>query len=439
MELVLEFLKTKIKLSKNDNVVVGVSGGPDSMCLLYILLELKKAIGFQIIVAHINHNVRTESIEEEQFLKDYSLKNKVIFESMKIEKYNHTNFHKQARDIRYKFYYDLVNKYNAAYLMTAHHGDDLVETILMRLVRGSTLNGYKGITLITKLPNFLIVRPLLYLTKDEIETFNKVNNIPYRIDKSNYSSKYTRNRYRKNILPFLKEENKNVHLKFLKFSSLIDDANNYIEKVVDNAYNNIYKDYKLDIPLFKTEDIFIQKLILERILTTIYDDLGQIESKHIDLLLDLIRKNRSGSRVNLPNSVLALIDYNYLIFKKEENKEINYCYKLEDGLILPNGMKFVKLEKDENGNDTLHIESSKVKLPLYVRNKRSGDKIELKGLLVSKKVSDIFINSKVSRYKRDDYPVVVDSSGKIIWIPKIKKSKYDSQNKEMCDIIFKCL
>ncbi len=439
MDLVYDFLENKIKLTKEDSIVVGVSAGPDSMCLLYLLLELQKKIGYKIIVAHINHQKREESKEEESFLKEYCLNHNCSFESMRIEKYGTGNFHKEAREIRYKFYQDLINKYQAAYLMTAHHGDDLIETILMRLVRGSTLSGYKGISLITNMDNYFIVRPLLYVTKEEIENFNKANNIPYRIDQSNFSNKYTRNRYRHNVLPFLKEENKNVHLKFLKFSAMLTECDNYIEKVLNNAYNNIYQDAKLDISLFKEEDIFLQKMLLEKILLNFYDDLSFVESKHIDILLNLIRKNKSGSKISLPLGIIAKIDYGYFLLEKSNNLDSNYCYLLEDGLKLPNGMTFQEYHGKENGNDVIHLISSDIDLPLYVRSKKVGDAIELKGMNKFKKVSDIFIDKKLSRDKRDSYPIVVDSSGKIIWIPKLKKSKYDSQNHELCDIIFKCL
>ena len=439
MDLVIDLLENKINLNKEDSVVVGVSSGPDSMCLLYILLELRKKRGFQIIVAHINHNKREESREEEEFLKKYCKDNDVTFESMKIENYGHDNFHQEARNIRYDFYKKLIDKYNAPYLMTAHHGDDLIETILMRLVRGSTLSGYKGIPLISDMETYKIIRPLLYLTKDDIETFDKVNKIPYRVDKSNFSFKYTRNRYRHEILPFLKEEASNVHLKFLKFSNLLNECNNYIEKVVDNAYNSIYKEGKVDVLEFKSLDIFIQKLLLEKILQDVYDDLTKIESKHIDIILKLINSGKSGNKISLPKGVEVILDYDFLIFKKELNKKEEYKIELKDGVVIPNGMKFIKYEGNENGNDTLHLNSKDVKLPLYVRNKRNGDIIELKGTNGYKKVSSILIDKKVSSYKRDGYPVVVDSEDKIIWVPNLKKSKYDSQNSKKCDIIYKCL
>ena len=438
MNFVIDFLEKKINLKRNDSIVVGVSAGPDSMFLLYILIELRRKIGFEIIVAHVNHNVRIESNEEEIFLKNYCESKNVIFEKMKIEKYNNENFHAYARELRYNFYKDLINKYNAAYLMTAHHGDDLIETILMRLTRGSSLSGYHGISLINDVDNYKIVRPLLFLTKDEIKQQDDKLNIPYRIDKSNESDKYTRNRYRKNILPFLKQENSNVHLKFLKFSNIIEDANNFIEKSTNDILSKVYIDNKIDINLLKEEDIFIQKMVLSKVLKEIYDNLSKIEDKHIDAIINLIKRNKSGMSLNLPNNILARVDYDYLVFIKPNVKE-EYKLELVNNLVLPNGMKFFNIDDFSNGNDTLHIDSSTIKLPLYVRNKKDGDYIEVKGLNGKKKVSQIFIDCKVPREERKNYPVVVTSDDKIIWIPKLKKSKYDSKNHEKCDIIYKCL
>ena len=158
-----------------------------------------------------------------------------------------------------------------------------------------------------------------------------------------------------------------------------------------------------------------------------------------NIILDLIRKNKTGSMVYLPDSLIAIVEYNYLRFQKNVSNYQDYFLELKDGLILENGMKFIKLDKEEYGNDTIHLSSLDIKLPLYVRNKKEGDYIELKGIEGRKKVSDIFIDEKVNKLDRKSYPVVVDSLGKIVWIPKLKKSKYDSKNNKKCDIIFKCL
>ena len=212
----------------NNPVVVGVSSGPDSMCLLN-LLEQKTN---KLVVCHINHNVRKESTTEEEYLKDYCQKHNLIFESMKITEYKETNFENEARKKRYNFYEKILFKYHSTKLFLAHHGDDQIETVLMKIVRGSNLEGYAGIKEISKVKNYQIIRPLLKVTKEDIINYNKSHNITYFIDSSNTNTDYTRNRYRQKILPLLKEEDKDVHKKFLKYSNTLLEYDNYIKSLV---------------------------------------------------------------------------------------------------------------------------------------------------------------------------------------------------------------
>ena len=149
----------------NDKIVVGCSTGPDSMALVDMLLKVRDKYNLYLIVAHVNHNVRKESYEEAEFIKKYCAENGIIFESMIIEEYGDDNFHNEARNIRYQFFDDIVHKYEANYLMTAHHGDDLIETVMMRIVRGSNLNGYSGFKSIVDMDDYKIVRPLITYTK----------------------------------------------------------------------------------------------------------------------------------------------------------------------------------------------------------------------------------------------------------------------------------
>ena len=241
MEKAIRFLLEDIKLKNGDILVVGVSGGPDSMALLHILQRIRKKIDIKIICAHVNHNIRKESAEEKVFLENYCKEKDIIFEAMLIEKYSDDNFHNEARNIRYRFFQELIKKYNANYLMTAHHGDDLIETILMRISRGSTLKGYSGFSKVVEYPNYKIIRPLVFYTKDQIEKYDARYHIPYVIDQSNVKDTYTRNRYRKVVLPFLKKEEPNIHLKYLKFSDNILEYADFISDTVKKAMQDVYK------------------------------------------------------------------------------------------------------------------------------------------------------------------------------------------------------
>lgn len=440
MDIVYDYLENQVGLSRNDIIVVGVSSGPDSMALLYVLDKLQKKIGYKIVVAHINHNVRHESYEEAEFLKKYCEDRNIVFEMMIIEQYGDDNFHNEARTIRYNFYEDIINKYHANYLMTGHHGDDLMETILMRIVRGSTLKGYSGFNDIILRDKYKIVRPLIFLTKDEIQEFDDKNNIEYRIDKSNYKDKYTRNRYRKNVLPFLKQEDKNVHRKFLKFSKTLMEYDSFINSLSLKIINDIYQDGIIDINKFKMEHELIQKRMIDYIFSIIYnDDIIEIDDRHVDLVLKAIYSSKNNLQYSLPNDYLVVKDGNKLYFKKNITIISNYDIELSDEVFLPNGMTIRRIDSSKlDGNDIMRLNSQDILLPLRVRTRRDGDKMSIKNMNGTKKVSDILINSKIPLSKRDTWPIVVDSNNTIVWIPKVKKSKYNRLKEEKCDIIFKC-
>lgn len=426
-------------LSFDDVVVLGCSGGPDSMALLNLLLEARKKLNISIVCAHVNHKVRSESDDEMVFLEQFCLKNQIVFEKMIITNYGDDNFHNEARNIRYNFFEELVYKYNAKYLMTAHHGDDLMETILMRIVRGSTLGGYAGFSKFVKKNDYSIVRPLVYTTKDEILDYDKKYNIPYAVDKSNFSDKYTRNRYRKMVLPFLKEEDKNVHLKFLKYSELLFDCDRFLCSEMDKLYKGLYNENYIDVERFKKLDSVIQNKIINKLLEEYYeDDLILISDVHTDLIKSLIYSNRSNSLVYLPNCVKAVKSYNKVYLESETDQIDSYEIELLDYANLPNGKNIKAVEEaDSNNNFYCCLNSSDVVLPLHVRTRRAGDKMKVKGLNGSKKVKDIFIDEKVPVSQRDLWPVVVDSSDTIVWLPGLKKSKFDVSKSKKYDIIFK--
>ncbi len=440
MNKVYDFLLNKIKLNEKDILIVGVSAGPDSMALLYVLKELRKKIGYKIVVAHVNHNVRKESVEEAEFLKEYCNKNNITFEMMTITKYGDDNFHNEARNIRYHFYEELINKYNANYLMTGHHADDLMETILMRIVRGSTMRGYSGFSDIVDMGNYKIVRPLISVTKKELEDFDKENNIPYRIDQSNFKDKYTRNRYRKSVLPFLKEEDNRVHEKFINFSNQIRESDEFIERITSSVIDSVYQDGIIDVNKFRLLDIVIQKRIIDYIFSMIYrDDIIEIDRRHVDLVLEAINSNKASVSFNLPNDYMVVKEYNKVYFKKDIKEVIPYDIELSNEVFLPNGLTIKRVDESKtDGNDILRINNDDVVLPLRVRTRKNGDRIKVKNMNGTKKVNEVLINAKIPLGKRDLWPIVVDSEDKVIWIPKVKKSKYNRRKDEDCDIIFRC-
>ena len=288
--------------NNNDRIVVGCSGGPDSMALLDMLLKIRNKYHLFIVVATVNYNVRDESIDEFNYVKKYCEEHDLVFESKSVNSYSNENFEFEARVIRYRFFKELVKKYNLNYIMVAHHSDDLIETIMMKIVRGSNLKGYSGFKKIVDFKDFKIVRPLIGFTKAELIKYCDNNNIKYYVDSSNNNTEYTRNRFRKVLLPFFKEENNEVHKKFLKFSNTLNDTYNYVSRERDKALDRCYKDNSILIDKFLLEDEFIQKEILYYLLSELYDnDLYLVYDKHIELIMNLINSNKANSSINIPD------------------------------------------------------------------------------------------------------------------------------------------
>lgn len=423
----------KLNVSPEEYLIVGVSAGPDSMALLHLL---QNNCNKQLVCTHINHNVRKSSQVEEDYLKEYCKKNNIIFESTKITNYSQNNFENEARKKRYTFYEKMLKKYNSHTLLLAHHGDDLIETVLMKIIRGSNLEGYAGIKAYSHQLDYTIIRPLLSLTKKDILKYNKKNNIKYFIDKTNEDTTYTRNRLRKKILPLLKKENKDIHLKFLKYSDTLQKYYNYIEDITKDKIANIYKDNIINIAIFNKEHPFIQRNIIFYILSNIYNNKADIiKDKNIDDILKLVNNDKPNVSINLPNNYYAKKVYNNIYIDKIYNNKDDYCIAVKNtNKIGPFIIKKVK-RCDTNGNDVCRLNSSKIKLPLYLRNRKNGDCISLLGTKGSKKIKDIFIEMKIPLDKRDNYPLLVDADDNILWIPNLKKSKYNVKFNEIYDII----
>lgn len=417
---------------KIDNyVILGCSGGPDSMALLDVLIKMN----IKVVCAHVNHNIRKESITEYEYLEKFAKDNNIIFEGITLEKGNHSeNYYRKKR---YDFYKNLAKKYNTKYIMTAHHGDDLIETILMRISRGTNLKGYAGFKGYYEEKGFVFIKPLLYTDKEEILNYNEKNKICYFVDKTNESSVYTRNRYRKNILPKLKEENKDINKSFLSFSKELFEVSDYLVQEGEKALNDNYNDDYINLEKFNKLDKVIQKQELNIIFSNIYgDNIDKISKIHIDKILEKI-KDGKNFELTLPLNYLCKREYDklYIITKKETS---DYKIEITDETYLPNGDVIRLVESSElSDNYIIRLNKNDIKLPLYIRNRKTGDKIAVKNLNGYKKVKAIFIDEKIGETKRKEIPLLVDSDERILWIPGIKKSKFDINKDKKCDIILK--
>ncbi len=436
-----EFIKQN-NIIRNSVIVIGVSGGPDSMALAHSFLSIRKEYEFSIIIAHVDHMFRgQESLDDLEYVKNWCLQNNVQYEgkSINVNQYiEETGLSSQlaARECRYRFFDEVMNKYEANYLALGHHGEDQVETILMRLVRGSSQVGYAGIREKRSFSTGEIIRPFLDLRKQALTTYCHEQTIIPRKDPSNDKDVYTRNRFRHHILPFIFEENPTAHKRFQQFSrqQLEDDL--YLMELTEDAMNTVIKNKEkqavtIDVKQFLNVPISLQRRCIQLILDYVYLSIPKgLTQGHLNSILTLLRNEKSTWEQHLPGGLFVTRSYNECLFTFEQMNVKDYTISINEPgeYELPNGFS-IKVELNnqcfEQKNDTFICSIKDVSFPLIVRNRKNGDRMSLKGMNGSKKLKDIFIDEKMKQSLRDEWPIITDSQNNILWVPFVKKSAFE--------------
>ncbi|MBS4175756.1 tRNA lysidine(34) synthetase TilS [Bacillus sp. FJAT-49736] len=441
---VAEFIKKHELLKKGDALLIGVSGGPDSLALADFLSRKKEYYSISITVAHVDHMLRgEESYNDLKFVQEFCRDRGIHIATgqININELAHTEgkgIEETARKYRYLFFEKTMEKYKLNKLVLGHHGDDQVETIMMRLTRGSSGKGRAGIPLRRKLEYGELIRPFLCITKEEIEEYCHFYELSPRRDPSNQSEEYTRNRFRRRVLPFLKKENGHVHEHFQRFSEEILEDESFLQELTVREMNKVWnktdEEISIHIGSFSTMPLPLQRRGIQLILNYLYkENPGTFTAVHMEAILKLLKNpHQPSGKLHLPLGLKVTRSYEtcrFLFEKQEEN--VPYEFRINDGDIvnLPNGFMIHMIKgkhpEKNQGNDTICIEVNDIELPLVVRTKRIGDRMKVKGLNGTKKVKDIFIDKKVPIDEREKWPIVTDRKGNILWLPQLKKSCYD--------------
>ena len=326
----------KYNLIKNgDRLVLGVSGGPDSMCMLNILNNIRKNdainLQFNIVVAHVNHMIREEADSDEQYVKNYCEKNNIEFYSKSIDVQKIGNNMKigteeAGRNARYEFFDEILELTNSNKVAIAHNKNDKIETIFMNLFRGSGLLGLKGI----EVKNGKYIRPLIECERTEIEKYCLENNLNPRIDKTNFDNTYTRNKIRNVVIPYIKKEfNPNIINTIDRLSELVSEEEEYIDKQVAKVYKDVLinenlpnKTIILDLKKFNSQEKVIKSRIVLYTITRIFGSSKGIEKIHIEDILKLCSKN-VGNKYLTPNkNTKVLINNGKIYFSKISKNNI---------------------------------------------------------------------------------------------------------------------
>lgn len=308
IEIVTNTINKYNLISNKDTIVIGVSGGPDSMALLDILYNLKEKYDLKLVVAHVNHMIRKESEKEAIFVENACKKYEIPFEYKKINveelaKKTKKSTETIGREERYSFFDQVLNKYSAQKIAVAHNLDDTVETTFMNLMRGSGINGLIGI----KYTNGNIIRPLLDVSRNIILKYCEDNDLNPKFDKTNFEPIYTRNKIRLELLPLIRKEyNPNINDTIYRLKEILIEEQNCLNEIVEEYYKKVLKfrekDYIIiDRKIFKEISQGISKKLIIKILEDLNGSNQNIEMIHINTIDDLIKNKPSNKKFILGN------------------------------------------------------------------------------------------------------------------------------------------
>ena len=323
---VLKTIKTYNLINKGDKVVVGVSGGPDSICLLHVLYTLKQELGIEIFVAHINHMIREAADSETQYVQNFCKKLDI---KCFVKKENVTYLAKQqkkgteeiGRQIRYEFFNEMLTEIDSNKIATAHNSNDRAETVILNILRGSGISGLKGIEVMREQK---YIRPLIDINRTDIEKYCKENGLNPRYDESNDENIYSRNKVRNIIIPYIKKEfNPNIIKTINRLSAVATEENEYIQKIVKKEYCQMAtkenENIILDLKKFNDLELVIKRRIILYTINEVLHTTSGIEKVNIDDIIKLCNNNIGNKYIMPIKSIKVYIKKGKIYFLKLEN------------------------------------------------------------------------------------------------------------------------
>ena len=432
-------MKINTLWNKEDKIAIALSGGVDSIVLFHLLVTEYKDSYKELVVFHINHGLREESYEEaefvEKFVKDFDVKfYKEELNMSDLERDSHTSEEMLARELRYQAFNKMAKLEGVTKLLTAHHKNDQVENILMRLLTGRSIDHSLAICEEIEMAGLTIYRPLLNSLKAELEEYAKEKNLHYYVDATNFDTDYTRNNIRHNIVPLLNDINSGSFDNLINFANYYQNINNNLKKaILSNKDNYIFSRDKDKISLVKDKFLELNEeemyFLLKDLIT---DELGvfDVKQKAIFDVISSLKKNTGNKSYDLKNNLKIISQYETLYIHKIEKKCYNEKIEIIIDKICENSVyefyqnKFI-ISTDAKDSE---IGFNKSELPLLITTKKEGDRVR-RGE-INKKLSRIFIDEKVPKELRDTLPVIRNNKGEVLGVlgigTKVNKNKiYD--------------
>lgn len=429
-------------ISRRDTVLAAVSGGPDSVAMLHVLLALRADLGFEVKVAHLDHRFRgDESRADAAFVRDLCERLGVlcVTDEANVPRFllgRRLSRQDAARMLRYQFLIKTSKLEYCQRIATGHNADDQAETVLMRFLRGAGPEGLAGIP--PKRDGGLVIRPILGVWREEVEEYLEENGLAFRIDESNVDEKYVRNRVRHSLLPELRTYNPAVDRTLVNTATIMTDVADHLSRLTDEAMPDVVErarvgHFALDLARFGGYDEASQRAILRRAFEALRPDLAPLSFQHVENLLSLVRKGEVGRSVDLPDGALARLEHGLLtlshgpgpagIEERElpvpgsavfENAELEISCS-----VLP---RAEALSRPADEDEAL-FDADAVRLRLSVRGRRQGDRMKPIGMDGTRSLKELFIDSKIPFSLRSSVPLVCHGDD-IIWAVGLRRSDF---------------
>ncbi len=444
---VVRFIKQQQLIVAGDRLLIACSGGVDSMALLHFFDAVKEFLQIDIAVAHVDHMLRGEvSAQDRAFVEKFCKERGITIYSTAIPiptilEQEGGNSQAICRRERYQFFDEVMNKEQYTKLVTAHHADDQLETMLMALTKAATINGIQGMRPSRIFSQNTIIRPFLLVTKREIGEYLERKGGFYREDASNAKDTYTRNRFRHHVIPLLVEENKHVAIHASQLSTQLQQDNDYLMELAHQAFHRIVTKkgenlYEVEIHAYQNEPVALQKRLILILLNYIYNNVSTLHSQSLlSSIFTLFMTENGSATIHLPAQFIARREYGIVTFGPAQSVSVQAPYIL----VQNKWQKFADFDlfigpsDQQLDGDCYYFSSSEVKFPLTIRTRKQGDRIHLVGMEHAKRLSRLFIDDKIPLEKRDRWPLLVDSDDTILAILGVRVNNQFSKQRRADD------
>ena len=433
-----EFVNQKQLIKPSDKLLLAVSGGIDSM----VLLHLCKNAGHQFSVAHVNFKLRAAAADADQALVMQICNEHQIecfttsFDTQTYANKNKLSIQMAARELRYNYFLALINQHRFTKIVTAHHANDNIETFFINLLRSSGIQGLTGIPLQHK----NIVRPLLFATKQQIETYAQAHQIKFNTDSSNLKDDYVRNYIRHHVIPALNQSSTNANTQILNSIQHLHDDANLLQELQQKAFETILSPHAQGISINKA-----QLLTFNNAPHLLFWQLKNYGFNHTQVN-NMLANNESGRKF-YSNTHQILQNRNKLILSPNTNKEqltTIIIESIQQKITTPFPLKIQSVDrnsvnfKNAQANE-IYVDASKITFPLTLRKWQIGDQMQPLGMKHQKKVSDILINNKVDNLTKANTYVLCNANNEIIWLINQRVSenfKIETNSKNVLHLSF---